>query len=218
LSHDLSKGIIIAGMKIIIVEGGSELRDFIDLPWRIYAGYPRWVPPLKKEVRRMLDPRKHPFWEFSERILFLARRGSETVGRIAGIIDSHYNQFHSEKMGIWGFFECADDPEAAAALFSSVETWVRQKGMNFIRGPFSPSTNYETGLLIEGFDYRPVLMMTYNPPYYSKLVESCGFTKEKDLVAFLIDGDYRLPEWMDGLAHRIAQKKGISIRALSSQG
>jgi hypothetical protein len=115
-------------------------------------------------------------------------------------------------MGIWGFFECADDSEAAAALFSSVETWLRQKGMNFVRGPLSPSTNYETGLLIEGFDYPPALMMTYTPPYYTRLVESCVFTKEKDLVAFLIDGDYRLPEWMDHLAERITKKKGIHIR------
>ena len=104
-----------AGIEIIAVEERSALKDFIDLPWRIYAEYPNWVPPLKAEVRRMLDPGGHPFWEFSERILFLARRGSKTVGRIAGIIDSHYNQFHNEKMGIWGFFECADDQEAAAA-------------------------------------------------------------------------------------------------------
>lgn len=201
-----------AGIEIVTVEGRSELKDFINLPWRIYAEYPNWVPPLKKEVRRMLDPHKHPFWEFSERILFLARRGSETVGRIAGIIDHNYNQFHNEKMGIWGFFECADDPEAAAALFSSVETWVRQRGMTFMRGPLSPSTNYEIGLLIEGFNYPPALMMTYNPPYYSGLVEACGFSKEKDLLAFLIDGDYRLPEWMDRLAKKIAQKKGVRIR------
>jgi hypothetical protein len=200
------------GIEIIAVEGGSELRDFIDLPWRIYAEYPNWVPPLKKEVRRMLDPGKHPFWEFSERILFLARRGSETVGRIAGIIDSHYNQFHGERMGAWGFFECADDREAAAALFSSVETWARGKGMTFMRGPLNPSTNYEVGLLIEGFAYAPVLMMTYNPPYYQGLIEWSGFTKEKDLMAFLIDGDYRLPEWMDRLAERISQKKGVHIR------
>jgi len=196
------------------VEGGSDLRDFIDLPWKIYAGYPRWVPPLKKEVRRTLDPRKHPFWEFSERILFLARRGLETVGRIAGIIDGRSNEIHRKKMGIWGFFECADDPEATAALFSSVETWVRQKGMNFMRGPFSPSMHHETGLLVEGFDYPPVLMMPYTPPYYPRLVESCGFTKEKDLLAFLIDGDYRLPGWMDSLADRIARKGSIRIRRL----
>ncbi|MFO7714684.1 acyl-CoA N-acyltransferase [Desulfosarcina sp.] len=201
-----------AGLKISTVAGGSELKDFIDLPWRIYAEYPRWVPPLKHEVRRMLDLRKHPFWEFSERILFLARRGAETVGRIAGIIDGHYNQFHNEKMGIWGFFECADDPEVAAALFSSVETWFRRKGMTFMRGPLSPSTNYEVGLLMEGYDYAPALMMAYNPPYYSGLVESCGFTKEKDLLTFLLDGEYRLPGWMDRLAEKIARKKGIHIR------
>jgi len=149
-----------AGIEIITVEGGSELKAFIDLPWRIYAQYPNWVPPLKKEVRRILDPRGHPFWEFSERILFLARRGSETVGRIAGIIDRNYNQCHNEKMGIWGFFECTDDPEAAAALFMSVETWALQKRMIFLRGPLSPSMNYETGLLIEGFDYPPAVGMT----------------------------------------------------------
>ena len=80
-----------------------------------------------------------------------------------------------------------------------------------MRGPLNPSTNYEAGLLIEGFAHAPVLMMTYNPPYYPGLVESCGFTKEKDLLAFLIDGDYRLPEWMDRLAERIS-KKGIHIR------
>ncbi len=212
-----SKGMIMAGIEIIAVEGEAALKDFIDLPWRIYAAYPKWVPPLKKEVRRLLDPRRHPFWEFSERILFLARRGSETVGRIAGIVDRHYNQCHDEKMGIWGFFECADDSEAAAALFSAVETWVRQKGMTFLRGPLSPSLNNESGLLIEGFDYPPVVGMAYNPPYYLSLVESCGFTKEKDLLAFLIDGEYRLPDWMERLAERTAQKKGVRIRHVDPQ-
>jgi hypothetical protein len=201
-----------AGVEIIPVEGGSELGGFIDLPWRVYGSYPNWVPPLKKEVRRLLDPGRHPFWEFSERILFQARRGSETVGRIAGIIDRHYNEFHDEEMGIWGFFECADDSEAAAALFSSAETWAHQKGMTFMRGPLSPSTNYEVGVLIQGFDYPPTLMMPYNPPYYPGLVERCGYTKEKDLLAFLIEGDYRLPEWMDRLAEKISGKKGIHIR------
>jgi hypothetical protein len=101
-----------------------------------------------------VGPHRHPFfWEFSEAPPFLGP--VKTVGRIAGIIDRHYNEFHGEKMGIWGFFECTDDPEAAAALFSAVETWVRQQGMTFVRGPLNPSPNYEAGLLIEGFDYPP---------------------------------------------------------------
>jgi len=201
-----------AGIEIITAERRSEIKDFIDLPWKIYAEDPKWVPPLKKEVRRLLDPSLHPFWEFSERVLFLARRGSETVGRIAGIIDRHHNEFHGEQMGGWGFFECADDLEAAASLFSSVETWVRRKGMTFLRGPLNPSINYEVGLLIERFDFPPALMMTYNPSYYPRLVESCGFTKEKDLFSFLVDRAYRVPEWLDSLAERMAQKKGIHIR------
>ena len=115
-----------AGVEIVVVEGGAELKSFIDLPWKIYGEYPRWVPPLKKEVRRLLDPRRHPFWASAERRLFLARRGAQAVGRIAGIIDRQYNELHHEKMGIWGFFECMDDPEAAAALFAAVETWLRR--------------------------------------------------------------------------------------------
>jgi hypothetical protein len=202
----------LAGIEIISVEGGSELKEFINLPWNIYTKYPHWIPPLRAEVRRMLDPRKHPFWEFSERVLFLVCRDSETVGRIAGIIDRNYNQGHNEKMAIWGFFECADDQEAARALFSAVETWALKKGMTFLRGPLSPSMNYETGLLIEGFDYPPAVGMTYNPPYYLKLIESSGYTKEKDLLAFLIEGEYRLPDWMERLAERTAQKKGVRIR------
>lgn len=201
-----------AGIEITAVAGGAALRAFIDLPWRVYAAYPNWVPPLKKEVRRILDCHRHPFWEFSERILFLARRGATPVGRIVGIIDRHYNQVHHEKMGTWGFFECVDDPEAAAALFAAVETWVRQQGMTFLRGPLSPSMNYESGLLIEGFDYPPVVGMAYHPPYYLGLIEGCGFTKEKDLLAFLIAGEYRLPDWMARLAERTAQKKGVRIR------
>ncbi|MBI5103068.1 MAG: acyl-CoA N-acyltransferase [Nitrospirae bacterium] len=201
-----------AEVEIITVEGGSELEDFIDLPWKIYSEYPNWVPPIKKDVRLLLDPLRHPFWEFSERTLFLARRGPETVGRIAGIVDRNYNQCHNEKMGIWGFFECADDREAASALFSAVEEWGRRKGMTFMRGPLSPSMNYETGLLIEGFDYPPAVGMTYNPPYYLRLIESRGLTKEKDLLAFLLDGEYRLPDWMERLAQRTAQKKGVRIR------
>jgi len=200
------------GIEIITVQSRAELKDFIDLPWNIYAGDPHWVPPLKKEVRRMLDPGKHPFWEFSERILLLARRGSETVGRIAGIIDRHHNTLHHEQMGIWGFFECTNDPEAALALFASVERWARRKEMTFLRGPLSPSINYEAGLLIEGFDSPPALMMAYNPPYYPQLIKSCGFTKEKDLFSFIIDGAYRLPEWLESLAARVARKKGIHLR------
>ncbi len=155
----------------------SEMDEFIDLPWNVYANDTNWVPPLKKAVRKLLDPANHPFWKFSERVLFLARRGSQIVGRIAGILDNNFNSFHNENMGAWGFFECENDPSTAGALFETVEQWSRDKGLSFLRGPLNPSTNYEVGLLVEGFQYPPSIMMPYNPPYYVQLVESYVFYK-----------------------------------------
>jgi hypothetical protein len=197
---------------IVTVSAESEFDDFVDFPWKIYASERNWVPPLKKAVRRLLNTQQHPFWAFSEQALFLARRGPETVGRIAGIIDHNYNGFHREDMGIWGFFECENDPDTARRLFSAVEEWTRDKGMTFLRGPLNPSTNYEVGMLVEGFEYPPSIMMTYNPAYYVPLVESCGFAKEKDLLALLLEKNDRATARVERLSRRIRRKGNISIR------
>lgn len=199
-------------VKLIPVRRSQEMKAFLELPWKIYARDPNWVPPLKKEVAKLLDPKGHPFWQFSEQRLFLAQRGAETVGRIAGIVDHNYNRFHDERMGIWGFFECANDLEAAAALFGGVEEWLRDQGMTFVRGPLNPSTNYEGGLLVEGYEQRPVFMMSYNPPYYPELVASCGFSKEKDLLSFWVDRHWQPPPWVERLARRISNKVDIQMR------
>ncbi|MGB6065899.1 MAG: acyl-CoA N-acyltransferase [Desulfomonilaceae bacterium] len=199
-------------VEICRVTKKSELDEFINLPWRIYADDPNWVPPLKKAVRRLLDPAKHPFWKFSEQALFLAKIGTRTVGRIAGIMDNNFNSFHNEKMGAWGFFESEDDPHVAEALFGEVEEWARSKGLPFLRGPFNPSTNYDIGLLTEGFQYPPSIMMPYNPSYYGQLVESCGFSKEKDLVAVILERNQAKSARIQRLAGRIARNKKVTIR------
>lgn len=204
-----------ANIEVSLVQGRRDVNEFIDLPWKIYADYPNWVPPLKTQIRHLLDRDRHPFWQFSERALFLARRGDQIVGRIAAIIDGNHNQFHHERMGIWGFFESIDDPDVAHALFSEAEEWVRGKGMDFLRGPLNPSTNYEIGLLIEGFEYAPTIMMTYNPPYYSTLIESQGFEKEKDLVAMLVEENDRSSQRVERLARRIMRNGNIRIRTLN---
>ena len=203
-----------ASVQLLPVTQPTEMKAFLDLPWRIYTQDPLWVPPLKKEVAKLLDPKAHPFWQFAEHRLFLARRGGETVGRIAGIVDHNYNRFHDERMGIWGFFECANDLEAAAALLGGVADWLRSKGMTFLRGPLNPSTNYEAGLLVDGYQQQPVFMMTYNPPYYPELVESCGFSKEKDLLSFWVDRHWQPPPWVERLARRISNKANIQMRPL----
>ena len=199
-------------VKVIPVEHPGQMKAFLELPWKIYAQDPQWVPPLKKEVARLLDPQVHPFWQFAKRRLFLAQRGREFVGRIAAIVDQNYNRFHDERMGIWGFFECADDSEAAGALLAAAGDWVREQGMTFIRGPLNPSTNYESGMLVEGFEQPPVFMMTYNPPYYPNLVEAQGFTKEKDLLAFRVERGWQPPAWVNRLARRIVNKSNIQMR------
>lgn len=202
-----------AKVEIVRVKTSSELNAFVDLPWEIYRDDPNWGPPLKRQFRRLLTPGKHPFWEFSERILLLAQRGSETVGRLAGIIDRNYHRSHDDRTGMWGFFECRDDREAAHALFSEVEGWLASKGMNRAIGPFNPSSNYEIGLLIQGFEHRATFMMPYNPAYYTWLVESCGYRKEKDLLSFVVSSDWELSDWIQRMAERLKRSGHFAVRS-----
>lgn len=163
------------------------MKDFVELPFRIYRGDPNWVPPLRMEVRWMLDRKQNPFWHHASRELFLCRRGSRTVGRIAAIADSLHNSTHGEKTAFFGFFECEEDPEAARALLAAAEeSAVRLlPGCNKLRGPLNPSMNDEVGALVPQISVTgpPMLMMTYNPAYYLDLFAGAGFEKEKDVVA-----------------------------------
>jgi hypothetical protein len=189
----------------------AHLKAFIDLAWEVYAGDPLWVPPPRSELAHLLTPGKHPFWAFSRRELFLAWRGDRPVARIAAIVDENHNSRHQERMGAWGFFECPNDPEAASALFQAAERWLTAEGMSFSRGPLNPSMNYEIGVLIQGFDTPPCLMMTYNPPYYADLVSLCGYRKEKDVLSFVAPRDMPMPPWAVELAARVAERGEFTV-------
>jgi hypothetical protein len=212
---NLMESFRMAGLEILTVKTRSDIGNFIDLPWEIYKDNSLWAPPLKSHMRRLLNPSKHPFWKFSERELYLARRGSETVGRIAAIVDGNHNQYHNEKMGVWGFFECRNDFEAAAELFKAVESWAREKGMTFLRGPLNPSMNYECGMLIEGFEQAPTIMMPYNPPYYMELIDSNGFEKEKDLITLWFNEWDQPSARLQRLARRLKRNNRMTIRPLN---
>lgn len=203
-------------LQIRPVAGSSELEAFIELPWRIQGGDPNWVPPLRDSVRTLLAP-AHPFWKRAERQLFLAWRDGQPVGRIAAIMDQAFIEYHGELAGAWGFFECADDPQAASLLFDEAQVWLMERGLNLMRGPFNPSTNYEIGLLAEGFDSPPCIMMTYNPPRYCALVESCGLSKEKDVLAFQFRRGHTLPQWMLDISRRLVDKGEVRIRHMSKK-
>jgi GNAT superfamily N-acetyltransferase len=172
-------------LKVVPVASGKDWQEFIHLPFRLYRGNPYWVPPLKKQVREYLDTR-HPFYQGgrAERELFLAVRANRTVGRIAAILNRAHNEFHGDRWGFFGFFECEEDHQAAQDLLAAAGQWLRQRGCNELVGPTSPSTNYECGLLVEGFDEPPTVMMTYNPPYYPQLLQEAGLEKAKDLYAY----------------------------------
>ncbi len=182
------------------VKNRNDLMSFIRLPWAIYQGDRYWVPPLIKDQLYKLSP-NHPFHSHAEMALFLAYRGSKVVGRIAGIIDRHYIEFHQEKVGFFGFFETVEDEEVAESLFSKVKDWLKKRGMQKALGPMNPSTNDECGLLIEGFQSPPVLMMPYNPIYYSSFLESLGWKKAMDLYAYRIEKT----TLMEGQLSRIAE-------------
>ena len=175
-------------MRVDRVSGRADLAAFVNLPFTLYRNDPNWVPPLKADVRKLLDSEKHPFYDGgreAEIELFLARDGRRVVGRIAAILNHAHNRAHEENVAFFGFFETVQRSEVARALLGTAEDWAREKGVEAIRGPANPSTNYECGLLVKGFDRPPVLMMTYNPPWYAELIEGVGFAKAKDLYAYI---------------------------------
>jgi GNAT superfamily N-acetyltransferase len=166
------------------VTSRAEQKQFVNFPWKLYEGDPNWVPPLLSEHWRLLGYRSHPFHDDADMQTFLATRNGQVCGRVAAIVNHAYNRRTNEKLGFFGFFESIDDPEVAHALLETASAWLRERGMTVMRGPANPSLNYEWGLLIEGFDTPPTFMITYNKPYYAKLLEGCGLTKSQDLFAF----------------------------------
>jgi GNAT superfamily N-acetyltransferase len=161
-----------------------DRRRFQRLPWAIYAGNNNWVPPILSQERELLGWGHHPFFLNAEIVTLLALRNGRAVGRVAVLINYVHNRKYDEQMGFFGFFECIDDTAVAEALFQAGEDWLRQRGMTVVRGPVNPSLNYTCGLLIDGFDFPPCFLMTYNPPYYGELLEACGFAKSQDMFAY----------------------------------
>jgi len=161
-------------------------RRLLDLPQDLYRGRPNWVPPLRRAQAKMLAG-KTAFFDRAEMAMFLARRHGRDVGRIAAIHNLAHNDQHKDRVGFFGFFECdLADTDAAAGLFDHAEQWLADRGLTSVRGPVNPSMNAECGLLIDGFDRPPMVMMPYNPPEYAGLVEAAGYAKCKDLYAYLI--------------------------------
>lgn len=203
-------------LEIVPVRGRRALGRFIGLPWKLIdrRAYPRWIPPLRASVADDLDAKGNPFYRKAERELFVALRDGRPVGRIAAIHNRRHNEHHHDRVGFFGFFECADDPAAAAALLDAAAGWLRARGLDTLRGPTSPSINHECGLLVDGFDTTSTFLTAWNPPYYASLLEGAGLTKAKDLLGFWIPRGFALSEaWRRGL-ERARERAGFTFRLL----
>jgi GNAT superfamily N-acetyltransferase len=197
----------------IRVEPATQLEPFIRFPFRRYAQEPHWVPPLLIERRDFLDPRKNPVFEYAKIQPFLAWRGDEVVGTLAAVRNDRYGQFHPDEsaVGFFGLFETVSDQAVVDALVSAGAAWLRAEGKTVMRGPVNFTTNDVVGLLVEGFDDDPTLMMPYNPPDYGPMLEAAGFTKAKDLYAFYMGvKDYQ--GQFDAVAKRLQQHGRFKIR------
>jgi ribosomal protein S18 acetylase RimI-like enzyme len=196
------------------VETKKDKKVFINLPWLIYKGDDNWVPPLKMAVEDMLSP-KHPFYETGKAECFLAFKDKDVAGRIMAICPDAYNEYHGSKAGFFGFFESIKDPEVTKALLSQAEEWIKKQGLSEIQGPFNLSSNYESGLLVKGFDDPPQIMMTYNPSYYAKYIDSLGYQKAMDLLAYNVSYPVTMPDVIVKIAKRAEDRNKITYRFLN---
>jgi GNAT superfamily N-acetyltransferase len=198
------------------VAGKGDMNTFIKLPWRLYRNEPNWVPPLLFERRRFFDRERNPFFKHAEVEYFLARRDGHVVGRITAHIDRHFNEFQHHDWGMFGFFECEDDPEAAAALLSAAETWLRERGRDRMVGPMDFTTNDECGVLVDGYDLLPTILTNWHHPYYPRLIEASGLTKAMDLYMWDLKVQDRSSVhpaiWR--AAAEVESKYGITVRPM----
>jgi hypothetical protein len=196
----------------------AQVREFLELPFRIYRDIPQWVPPLWSDEHLRLDLKRNPFYKHSGAVFFLARQNARTVGRLAVLDSFPYNEHNNTRTAFFYMFECENDPGAAVELFTAAFDWARARGLNKITGPkgFTPLDGL--GLLVKGFDRRPALGLPYNPDYYPHLIESVGFTRVNDIVSGYLGPDIQFPERIHELSARIQARRGLRIARFRTRG
>lgn len=207
-------------MRVRPASGKRDFETFLDLPWRVYRDDPLWVPPMRKSARNELRPETNPFLRHCEHELFLLERGEEAVGRIAALVDGLAVEAWGRKIGMFAYFECALSEEegageGSALLLAAARDWLRERGMEVMRGPWSFQSQ-EWGLVVEGFEPEPVVMAPYNPPAYQAMLEGFGLRKAKDLLCWEMSmpEGYAIPERILTLTDSVARRYGITVRSI----
>lgn len=166
---------------------GGDIGDFLRAGEVVFRDDPQWVPPLKIDIEKRLNPKKNPFFERGEAMLFTAWRDGQLVGRVSASIDREHLKLWKDERGFFGFFDTIDDDAVGAALLDRAAAWLKGKGVKTISGPFSIYANEEIGLLVEGFDSPPALSMAHSRPWQDRIATAWGLAKEKDLWAWRYD-------------------------------
>ncbi len=205
------------GLVVKPISSKKDVYKFIKFLWKVYKDYPKWVPPLIMDRKKLMDREKNPFYKHSDAEFFLAEVNGEVVGRIGAILNHNHNKEHEENIGFFGFFECINDQTVANALFDKAKEYLQSFCVTAIRGPANPSVNDEYGLLITGFDLSPTVLMTYNPPYYVDLIENYGFKKAKDLYAYLLDQKLVYTDKFNRAHELVKKRHNIVLRTFNKK-
>jgi GNAT superfamily N-acetyltransferase len=209
---------MVASMSVEIrpVASRRDLRRFIHLPFELYRNEPRWIPPLLMDMRQRLDRKRNPFFKHAEAEFLLAWRDGKPVGRISAHIDHRFNEFQDNRWGLFGFFECEDSQPTAHALLAAAESWLRERGRDRMVGPMNYTTNDEVGLMIEGFERRPIILSDWHHPYYRELIESYGAEKAIDWLMWSlhISGRSRVRDAIWRMAEKVESEHGIVCRPM----
>jgi len=193
----------------------KDRKKFVKFPWKINKDDPNWVPPLIIDRMMFLNPDKNPYFKHSKVQLFLAIKDGEIVGRISAHENKNHNKKYNDKTGFFGFFECINDQKVANHLLEATVNWLKQQGLDSIRGPANFSVNEEFGILVDGFDTPPCIMMTHNPPYYVTLLENFGFTKAHDLFAYELFNKGGLPQIVIERALNVKKSNEYTFRNIN---
>jgi GNAT superfamily N-acetyltransferase len=192
----------------------KDRKAFLGFPYDLYRGSSWWVPQPRMSEAALMNRKKNPFFAHAEAQHFLARRGDRVVGRIAAVKNDAHTEFHGDRLGFFGWFDCEKDPEAAVALVDAAQAWVAERGLTAMRGPVNYSTNDTCGVLVEGFDDRPNLMMPWNREDYDALLKGAGLRPVKDLLAYWIPTETPPPQRFARVCARALERGGITMREI----
>ena len=199
-------------IEILRVGNSRQRREFVMLPYRLYRGNRNWVPPLVADEKKFILPRHNPFLKENRIELFLCRRDGEAIGRVAAVLNRDHQRHHGDRCGFFGMFECPDDPQVAERLLGAAAAWLKEQGCDTLRGPTSFSLNGVAGLLTDGFDRPPAVLMAYNPPYYRELLETLGFRRVMKFFAYEVSREtIRFPRAVERMEARL-RDNGIHFR------